>query len=1680
MHFLSRISLNRLGAVCAVLAIFMGVIALSAPVQADIGEIRTDHPRASDAGKLSAGSSHTCAILTDGTLWCWGLNGRGQLGLGDTTNRSSPTRVGTATNWRSVSAGHNSSTCAVNTSNQVFCWGFNSSGQTGVSSATASVTSPTQVTALGTTVESVSNGADTTCVVTTSGAIRCWGSNTYGQLGTAVTLGQSTTTPTAINNLTGTFTSVSAGDLGVCAMKSDKSIHCWGSDLWGQRGDDAAQTADNAAPTRISTATTASALISGLSSNCMIAEASSGVLCWGRNDDNFLNTTSGLNMYTAVLATASPFFVNSSNIAARGFSIGSNFACMLKNADASIVCGGSNSMLGIGTTGQVSLAPSGTGFLVMTTGRTHGCAIRSDRRLVCWGHNAYGKLGLGTVSTSEAATVVSFGAHATQTVGMDPVAPSAPGSVTATANYRSIDAAWTTPASIGTAFVADYQYRLSTDSGTSWGNWTSLATTSSPKRISNLTPGTSYLLEIRAVSSDGTSSATRAASAVVPTSGCNPLRDCVLGAVGPNGGTIVIDEGPGTSWGRFIEAAPVTWFGGTSDPSSDWQQAITRAANWKWGSQLPDKDELIRITNAYNANQTLLAGWGIADPDDYWTSTYPGPIFDDDGNIIRDEAYAGNVLRDKSWWSAAARPIIYLSGPTALSAPTVTVVASDLAMSVTWTTPTGGNGGSPTDIETRLSDDGGTSWGSWTSRGVVNSLEVGNLTPGRSYRVQVRGVNFAGPGASGQSAVVAMTSALTPSTQTMSGVVDTAITDSTAFSVSNFNGTVTYSIASGTLPAGLTLNTTTGVISGTPTVASSVTVTIRGTGATAGTANATVSFAITPPAPDSLLGVWAIDGLNEVVLDWFAPSSGVTPTGYEYAYSTNGGQTFSAFTTFASTINTQAGSSLRRFSATVSTGLVRGTETIFQVRAMNGTTPGPVFPDPSNSFTWPTWSPRATAKISDPCDPMNDCDVGDVGPGGGVIVFDNDSNATWGRYIESAPAFWNGSSGDPVAVFGCVGSTVADAVTTAARNLGAGRDNTAAIMAACNQAGIAARVADAYSVTVAGQTINDWHLPSFEELKEMHEYRQSLGGWKYSFITSDDLMYASSSDFNNNSFSGVGGSKMKDFGAHVRPVRYVVGPNAPSAPAVIASVGSGRIDLVWTAPTNDGGNAVSEYEYRLSSDGGATWGTWTSTGLTTSVSVTSLTNDASHHMEVRAVNRGGDGVATAVTALVPSVQTVQVTAGTSSVSFSPFATTGSLSGSTFALTGGALPAGLSLNTSTGEITGIPETSGTFNVDITATVNGQLVSVSVSFSVAAPPPPSPPSSSPSSPASPSTSPSSPSSPTSSTSPDGQAPSTSDGATSAGSINSNIEMTAEPGKALIRLNGSLVNATVVQASERLRTTASAERTTSDVNELRRLADSMLDIVRGALGAGATMPVSVVNTSTGAVLVGLVVDPITGRSVRVPIEHVVLVHGGGIVLMVSGDDGREPATIGADGVLEISRGGSVSVLAYGLQAGANGEVVVMSTPQRIKTFTVDDHGGVSSHARFPRSLPFGSHTVVVTVGDDAASLGFRVVKDSSGLPVTGFSMSDVLMLAFMLMALGFFVMNMQKQIHLINLIRSTRRYFVRCQLDSDGEAELVIVEARRMIPRSAGIAGTHHGPVLPYQQHAPPRERTRGPCT
>jgi hypothetical protein len=209
----------------------------------------------------------------------------------------------------------------------------------------------------------------------------------------------------------------------------------------------------------------------------------------------------------------------------------------------------------------------------------------------------------------------------------------------------------------------------------------------------------------------------------------------------------------------------------------------------------------------------------------------------------------------------------------------------------------------------------------------------------------------------------------------------------------------------------------------------------------------------------------------------------------------------------------------------------------------------------------------------------------------------------------------------------------------------------------------------------------------------------------------------------------------------------------------------------------------------------------------------------------------------------------------------------------------------------------------------------------------------------------------------------------------------QLTSTAGGAKVLVGGQLVEVSFTQASSTLRSSNPSQRTALQVTELQGVASSMLEQLRAALG-GSTGSLSVRNTTTGAVIIGLAVDPITGLPMEIPVENVVLVTGGGLVLMASGIDGQSAARIGLDGSIEIPKGGQVAVVAGGLTPGISGEVVVMSTPRLIGDFQVGASGDIAEQATLPTDLGLGTHTVVVTVGTEAASLGFRVV-DTGALP-------------------------------------------------------------------------------------------------
>ena len=131
---------------------------------------------------VAGGGYHTAAIKTDNTLWLWGNNAEGQLGVNDRTNRSSPIQtVSGGSNWKSVACGANHSG-AIKLDGTLWMWGLNDHGQLGDNSV-ASKSSPVQTVSAGTNWKYLACGYRHTAAVKTDGSVWCWGLNDFGQLG---------------------------------------------------------------------------------------------------------------------------------------------------------------------------------------------------------------------------------------------------------------------------------------------------------------------------------------------------------------------------------------------------------------------------------------------------------------------------------------------------------------------------------------------------------------------------------------------------------------------------------------------------------------------------------------------------------------------------------------------------------------------------------------------------------------------------------------------------------------------------------------------------------------------------------------------------------------------------------------------------------------------------------------------------------------------------------------------------------------------------------------------------------------------------------------------------------------------------------------------------------------------------------------------------------------------------------------------------------------------------------------------------------------------------------------------------------------------------------------------------------------------------------------------------------
>lgn len=260
-----------------------------------------------DIVSVAAGWAHTCALTLGGSVKCWGANASGQLGNGGNTDSNAASNVlGLSTEVRAISSGGVHS-CALLSNGNVRCWGNNSSGQLGTGD-TESRNSPTLVMGLSATAIAIEAGAHHTCALLNTGDVQCWGGNGDGQLGDGGNASRGT--PARVNLPTRAIAIAAGGFTGcdeqstrcgshTCAILNGGQPMCWGRNINGQLGNASQQNAylpQSVAPI-FSSGANAFAIDTGGGHTCMLSStgaASNDVYCWGSDRDGQLAASATL------------------------------------------------------------------------------------------------------------------------------------------------------------------------------------------------------------------------------------------------------------------------------------------------------------------------------------------------------------------------------------------------------------------------------------------------------------------------------------------------------------------------------------------------------------------------------------------------------------------------------------------------------------------------------------------------------------------------------------------------------------------------------------------------------------------------------------------------------------------------------------------------------------------------------------------------------------------------------------------------------------------------------------------------------------------------------------------------------------------------------------------------------------------------------------------------------------------------------------------------------------------------------------------------------------------------------------------------------------------------------------------------------------------------------------------
>lgn len=374
--------------------------------------------------QLAGGQWHACGVDSSGKAYCWGYNAYGQVGNNSNNPQTvlPPTAVDTTgvlsgKTMKFIDAGDHYN-CAIASDDQAYCWGYNGFGRLGNNSVVNSwvpVAVDTTGALSGKTIKSMAVGAYHTCVIASDDKAYCWGLNSYGQFGTGNTT--NSYVPIAVSTtgvLSGkTIKSISTGSDQTCVIASDNLAYCWGRNntTYGLLGDNSSTdrwlpVAVNA--TGVLNGKTLKSIAAGGGFTCAIA-SDDQVYCWGVATYNRLGNNSTAQTLVPVAVYTSGV-LSGKTIKSLASTSGNGNMCVIASDDQAY-CWGDNSVAQLGNNTLVSnpapVTVDTTGVLSgktigsISSGDDHTCVITTDKNAYCWGYNGYGKVGVGSTSTTK-------------------------------------------------------------------------------------------------------------------------------------------------------------------------------------------------------------------------------------------------------------------------------------------------------------------------------------------------------------------------------------------------------------------------------------------------------------------------------------------------------------------------------------------------------------------------------------------------------------------------------------------------------------------------------------------------------------------------------------------------------------------------------------------------------------------------------------------------------------------------------------------------------------------------------------------------------------------------------------------------------------------------------------------------------------------------------------------------------------------------------------------------------------------------------------------------------------------------------------------------------------------------------------------------------------------------------